>query len=168
MLVGGNCLGIVSRERYNTFFLPSYKLPFQPGAGANLALVSQSGAYLVTFASNYDGIILPRASISFGNQMDLTVSDFLAHFADDPEIDVVACYVEGFRPGDGARFLDMARVCAGARETGDRVQGGPDRARCAGRGESHRLAGGGLRRGARLPDGGRRHRGRDRSTSSRT
>jgi acyl-CoA synthetase (NDP forming) len=118
VLVGGNCLGIVSRDRYNTFFLPSYKLPFRPGVGGNLALVSQSGAYLVTFASNYDGIILPRASISFGNQMDLTVSDFLAHFADDPEIGVVACYVEGFRPGDGASFLAMARVC---RARGQRV-----------------------------------------------
>lgn len=118
VLVGGNCLGIVSRDRYNTFFLPSYKLPFRPGAGGNLALVSQSGAYLVTFASNYDGIILPRASISFGNQMDLTVSDFLAHFAADPEVGVVACYVEGFRPGDGARFLAVARAC---RERGKRV-----------------------------------------------
>ncbi|MHB8080536.1 MAG: acetate--CoA ligase family protein [Candidatus Krumholzibacteriia bacterium] len=118
VLVGGNCLGIVSRDRYNTFFLPPYKLPFRPGLGDNLALVSQSGAYLVTFASNYDGIILPRASISFGNQMDLTVSDFLAHFADDPEIGVVACYVEGFRAGDGARFLTMARTC---RARGQRV-----------------------------------------------
>ncbi len=118
VLVGGNCLGIVSRDRYNTFFLPEYKLPFRPGAGGNLALVSQSGAYLVTFASNYDGIILPRASISFGNQMDLTVSDFLAHFADEPEVGVVACYVEGFRAGDGARFLAMARAC---RARGQRV-----------------------------------------------
>ena len=64
-MVGGNCLGIVSRDNYNTFFLPEYKLPFRPGRGANLALVSQSGAYLVTFASNYDGVIQPAASISF-------------------------------------------------------------------------------------------------------
>jgi len=110
VLVGGNCLGIVSRDRYNTFFLPDYKLPFRPAAaGENLAVVSQSGAYVVTFASNYDGLINPRASISFGNQMDLTVTDFLEHFLTVPEVDVVACYVEGFRPGDGARFLDAAR-----------------------------------------------------------
>ena len=55
VMVGGNCLGIVSRNNYNTFFLPPYKLPFNPGQGENLAVVSQSGAYLVTFASNYDG-----------------------------------------------------------------------------------------------------------------
>jgi acyl-CoA synthetase (NDP forming) len=110
VMVGGNCLGIVSRDQYNTFFLPEYKLPFHEAeAGDNLAVVSQSGAYLVTFASNYDGMINPRASISFGNQMDLTVSDFLEHFLTVDEVDVVACYVEGFKDGDGVRFLDAAR-----------------------------------------------------------
>jgi acyl-CoA synthetase (NDP forming) len=118
VMVGGNCLGIVSRNNYNTFFLPTYKLPFRPGAGRNLAIVSQSGAYLVTFASNYDGVIQPAASISFGNQMDLTVGDFLEHFNNDPAIDVVACYVEGFRPGDGAKFLQQARR---ARDLGKRI-----------------------------------------------
>jgi len=109
VMVGGNCLGIVSRDQYNTFFIPLYKLPFSPAQGGNLAVVSQSGAYLVTFASNYDGIIQPRASISYGNQMDLTVADFLWHFLDDDRVDVVACYIEGFRPGDGDRFLAGVR-----------------------------------------------------------
>jgi len=118
VMVGGNCLGIVSRDNYNTFFLPTYKLPFNPGRGENLALISQSGAYLVTFASNYDGLISPRASISFGNQMDLTVADFLEHFLAEPEVTVMACYVEGFRDGDGVRFLEFARA---AREAGKRV-----------------------------------------------
>jgi acyl-CoA synthetase (NDP forming) len=118
VMVGGNCLGIVSRQQYNTFFIPLYKLPFNPARGANLALVSQSGAYLVTFASNYDGIIQPRAAISYGNQMDLTVSDFLDHFHGEPDVDVVACYIEGFRPGDGARFLAGVRR---ARARGQRV-----------------------------------------------
>ncbi len=114
VMVGGNCLGIVSKENYNTFFLPSYKLPFNPGRGDNLALVSQSGAYLVTFASNYDGIINPRASISFGNQMDLTASDFVEYFTGISEVNVIACYIEGFRSGDGLRFLEMVRKAKAA------------------------------------------------------
>jgi acyl-CoA synthetase (NDP forming) len=118
VMVGGNCLGIVSRDNYNTFFLPDYKLPFSPGLGKNLALVSQSGAYLVTFASNYDGIINPNASISFGNQMDLTISDFVEHFSKVDEVNVIACYVEGFRAGDGVRFLEMAKR---AKKAGKRV-----------------------------------------------
>ena len=113
VMVGGNCLGIVSRDQYNTFFLPDYKLPFRPAdAGANLALVSQSGAYLVTFSSNYNGRIYPRASISYGNQMDLTVTDFLEHFRTVAGVDVIACYIEGFREGDGLRFLSAARAAA--------------------------------------------------------
>ncbi|PID80739.1 hypothetical protein CSA17_01755 [bacterium DOLJORAL78_65_58] len=117
VMVGGNCLGIVSRNQYNTFFLPHYKLPFNPGAGENLAVVSQSGAYAVTFASNYDGIINPRASISFGNQMDLTVSDFVEHFTAIEGVNVIACYVEGFRSGDGLRFLEKARLARQAGKT---------------------------------------------------
>lgn len=113
VMVGGNCLGIVSRGEYNTFFLPTYKLPFaEADCGANLAVVSQSGAYLVTFASNYDGVINPRASISFGNQMDLSVADFLAHFNREDEVEVIGCYIEGFQPGDGARFAAFARETA--------------------------------------------------------
>jgi acyl-CoA synthetase (NDP forming) len=109
VLVGGNCLGIVSKRQYNTFFLPQYKLPFHEAPGDNLAAISQSGAYLVTLTSNLDGVIFPKASISYGNQMDLTVSDFLEHYLDDPGVQVLACYVEGFRPLDGMRFIELTR-----------------------------------------------------------
>ncbi|MCG3193877.1 MAG: hypothetical protein DIJKHBIC_03131 [Thermoanaerobaculia bacterium] len=109
VLVGGNCLGIVSKHQYNTFFLPQYKLPFSDAPGESLAAVSQSGAYLVSLTSNLDGIIFPRASISYGNQVDLTVSDFLEHFETESGIRVIACYIEGFQPGDGARFCAITR-----------------------------------------------------------
>jgi acyl-CoA synthetase (NDP forming) len=109
VLVGGNCLGIVSKRQYNTFFLPQYKLPFHDAPGDNLVAISQSGAYLVSLTSNLDGIVYPRASISFGNQVDLTVADFLEHFLEDDSVNVLACYVEGFKPADGERFLELAR-----------------------------------------------------------
>lgn len=109
VLLGGNCLGIVSKHQYNTFFLPQYKLPFHDAPGDRLVAVSQSGAYLVSLTSNLDGIIFPKASISYGNQMDLTVSDFLEAFLPDDSVKVVTCYIEGFKPLDGARFVDLAR-----------------------------------------------------------
>ena len=109
VMVGGNCLGIVSKHHYNTFFLPQYKLPFHDAPGDNLVAVSQSGAYLVSLSSNLDGIVFPRASISFGNQMDLTVADFLEHFLEDDSVSVLACYIEGFKLGDGERFVELAR-----------------------------------------------------------
>ena len=109
VLVGGNCLGIVSKRQYNTFFLPQYKLPFHDAPGDSLVAVSQSGAYLVSLTSNLDGIVFPRASISYGNQMDLTAADFLTYFADDPTVRLLVFYVEGFAPGDGERFVAAAR-----------------------------------------------------------
>jgi len=108
VLVGGNCLGIVSKRQYNTFFLPQYKLPFHDAPGDSLVAVSQSGAYLVSLTSNLDGIVFPRASVSYGNQMDLTAADFLEYFERDPSIRVLAFYVEGFAPLDGERFARVA------------------------------------------------------------
>jgi acyl-CoA synthetase (NDP forming) len=112
VLVGGNCLGVVSKHAYNTFFLPQYKLPFHDAPGDRLVAVSQSGAYLVSLTSNLDGIVFPRASISYGNQIDLTVADFLEYFEKDPSVRVLAFYVEGFTPLDGARFSAIARRVA--------------------------------------------------------
>ena len=109
VLLGGNCLGVVSKWQYNTFFLPQYKLPFHDAPGETLVVVSQSGAYLVSLTSNMDGLIFPLASISYGNQMDLTVSDFLEYYAELPGVKVIACYIEGFQEGDGARFVKWAR-----------------------------------------------------------
>jgi acyl-CoA synthetase (NDP forming) len=113
VLLGGNCLGLVSKWQYNTFFLPQYKLPFHDAPGETLVAVSQSGAYLVSLTSNMDGLIFPLASISYGNQMDLTVSDFLEYYADVPEVKVIACYIEGFQPLDGHRFVRLARKLRG-------------------------------------------------------
>ncbi len=115
LLNGGNCLGIISGPgRYNTFFIPPHKLPVREGPGRGLASISQSGAYLVTQVSNLDRVVEPRYAISFGNQMDVTVSDYLAYLEGDPGTRVFAVYLEGFQPGDGARFLEAVRRIAGS------------------------------------------------------
>jgi acyl-CoA synthetase (NDP forming) len=49
--------------------------------------------------------------------MDLTVGDCLAGLAEDPEVDLFAVYVEGFRPLDGLRFLEAARGIAASGRT---------------------------------------------------
>ena len=115
LLNGGNCLGIVSEPGgYNTFFIPAHKLPVRPAPGRGLASVSQSGAYLVSQLSNLDGVVAPRYAISFGNQMDVTLSDYLVYLEADPEVRVVAAYLEGFERGDGQAFLDAVRRLTGA------------------------------------------------------
>ncbi len=110
LLNGGNCLGIISAPgRYSTFFIPPHKLPVRDAAGRGLASISQSGAYLVSQISNLDRVVQLRYAISFGNQMDVTVSDYLDYLEDDGEARVFAVYLEGFQRGDGARFLNAVR-----------------------------------------------------------
>lgn len=109
---GGNCLGIRSVPgHYDTMFIPQHKRPTSGAAAAPLAILAQSGAFAVSRSSKLPGLN-PRYVVSFGNQTDLTVGDYLTHFRDDPEVRVVACYVEGFRPLDGRRWLDAAAELA--------------------------------------------------------
>ena len=107
---GGNCMGIRSSPgQYDTFFLPDYKLPVGGGADATVAMVAQSGAFLAARSSKMSKIPF-KYSISIGNQVDLTVGDFLSYLAEDADLQVIAVYVEGFESGDGLRFLEIAET----------------------------------------------------------
>ncbi len=106
---GGNCLGIRSVPgNYNTLFLPEHRLPLDRRNASPVALVSQSGA-LVAARLSALGAIQPRYVVSIGNQIDLTIGDYLDYLKDDEAVKVFACYVEGFRPLDGRRWLEAAR-----------------------------------------------------------
>ncbi len=109
---GGNCLGILSRPgKYNTLFIPDYKLPLRDRGllpVSPVALVSQSGAFAISRLSKL-AALNPKYAITIGNQMDLTIGDFLTYLKDDPELEVFAVYVEGFKELDGLRFLAAAR-----------------------------------------------------------
>lgn len=109
ILNGGNCLGIQSRPgRYDTLFIPKNKLPSPLVPVGQVALISQSGAFMITRISNLQRLN-PVFSISTGNQIDLTVSDYLRFCLDDERIGVIAVYVEGFREQDGLEFALLAR-----------------------------------------------------------
>jgi acyl-CoA synthetase (NDP forming) len=137
LINGGNCLGIRSRPgRYDTMFIPQHKLSgmgvvppveSRPGSvtaesragcacpSSPVAMISQSGAFALAKADKLAGIN-PKYNISLGNQMDLTVGDYLAYLKDDAEIEVFAVYVEGFAKLDGIKFLKAAEeIVAGGR-----------------------------------------------------
>ena len=116
-LVGPNGLGLFSPDlALNTLFIPEEKLPLKAKPG-HLALVSQSGAFLITRLSRRPELGL-RAAVAIGNQMDLRCSDFLEGFATDPAVRVVAAYLEGFAPGD---LQATAQATKHLRTTGHRV-----------------------------------------------
>jgi acyl-CoA synthetase (NDP forming) len=107
---GGNCVGIQSVPgRYDTTFIPRYKLgDSERVTELPVAIISQSGAFSISMATKLAGI-RPRYIISIGNQMDLTMGDYLQYLQDDTEVELFAAYVEGFKPLDGTRFLRAAR-----------------------------------------------------------
>ncbi len=106
VFVGGNCLGIVSRPgKYDTFFIPEGKLdPRRNVSPRRCALISQSGAFIISRVSNLESLD-PTLSISFGNQTDLTISDFLKVVGRRSDVDCLGVYVEGFKDMDGLEFL---------------------------------------------------------------
>jgi len=106
---GGNCLGIHSKPgRYDTTFIPEVKLRFPKAERSSLAYVSQSGAFMISRISKLTRID-PLYAISFGNQLDLRVSDYLNFLKGQPAVKIFAVYMEGFKPGDGYLTAAAAR-----------------------------------------------------------
>lgn len=106
VVLGGNCLGIRSRAgRYDTFFVPEMKMDSRREQSPRpLALLSQSGAFIVSRMSNLPALD-PTICVSLGNQVDLTVSDMLRVVAERDDIQCVGVYMEGFNDLDGLAFV---------------------------------------------------------------
>ena len=109
-LMGPNCLGFVNlEERVAPYSGP---LMEQEGCG-NVALISNSGALACTLT----GIAAERNIrfshiITTGNQMDLSVEDYVSYMSTRPAVQVIACYVEGFQ--DGRRLLEALETAQAA------------------------------------------------------
>jgi len=116
---GGNCLGVFSSPgRYDTTFVPEYKLPRSTGRKTSLVYVSQSGAFMISRMSKLPNIE-PLYAISIGNQIDLTVSDYMNYLKNDDEAKVFGVYMEGFLPSDGLAFAQAA--CEIVRQEGKMI-----------------------------------------------
>jgi acyl-CoA synthetase (NDP forming) len=104
-VIGPNCMGL---------YYPKQKIAFDPilpRESGNVGFLTQSGshAFRVIMRGKDRGLRFSKV-ISYGNAMDLNEADLLVHFADDPDTEVIAAYVEGVR--DGRRFLDALRLAA--------------------------------------------------------
>jgi acyl-CoA synthetase (NDP forming) len=97
-------------------FIPEHKLTRGRGVPAPLALIAQSGALAVARASKLEQLD-PRYLITVGNQLDLTVADYLAFLKGEEDLALFVCYVEGFAALEGRRWLDeVAAITAAGRQ----------------------------------------------------
>ncbi|MCX7168747.1 MAG: CoA-binding protein, partial [Proteobacteria bacterium] len=119
VFVGANCLGIISHPgNYDSWFIPEERLPrTQKKAQRSSALISQSGAFLVTRLSK-NAWLDPAYMVALGNQNDITHGDMVESFAANPDIHVIGAYVEGFKDLDG---LALARAVRKATAAGKQV-----------------------------------------------
>jgi acetate---CoA ligase (ADP-forming) len=102
-LIGPNCVGSMSlHSGLNTTFING-----TPSLGG-IGFVSQSGAIC---GGVIDHILDKKVGfshfVSLGNEADVTETDILEYFFEDPNTRVIAAYVEQIR--DGRRFLEVAR-----------------------------------------------------------
>ncbi|MCS7139592.1 MAG: CoA-binding protein [Candidatus Nezhaarchaeota archaeon] len=102
VIVGPNCLGVVNLSIGLSTLLEAI-IPREPG---NIAFISHSGSLMAGFLtlSSVRGFYVNKA-ISTGNEAVTTLNDYLEYFIEDPEVNVIAMYVEAIR--DGRRFLEL-------------------------------------------------------------
>jgi len=110
IFLGANCLGVVSHPgRYDSWFIPLERLPKpQKKPLRNSVMLSQSGAFMITRLSQNPWLD-PAYMIALGNQTDLTHGDMLSYFAEQPGIDTLGIYIEGFKDLDGLHFARAVR-----------------------------------------------------------
>lgn len=111
-LLGPNCLGFADFTTGVAGTFSSYLLKrrIRPG---NVTLISQSGALGNALMLAFESLQVDlRAWVATGNEVDLTISDFLEAFLDDDETHTIVACVESLR--DGERWVPLARRAAAA------------------------------------------------------
>jgi len=99
-LIGPNCLGIINPK----ISLNASFAPITPKAGG-IAFLSQSGSLLDSIVDKNE--IGFSKVVSYGNEADLGLCDFVEYLKDDPETNVIAIYLEGMK--QGRRFMELAK-----------------------------------------------------------
>ncbi|ASM74994.1 acetate--CoA ligase family protein [Sulfitobacter sp. DFL-23] len=115
-IYGPNCPGLVNLNLpLGMTFSPAFKDDIAPGP---IGLATQGGGLGRNMIQHNERGAQFGLWSSSGNECDLQVADFVHHMAQDPDIKVIGCLVEGFK--DGARF---AAACAEAARRGKPVVG---------------------------------------------
>ncbi|EAX98943.1 CoA binding domain containing protein [Trichomonas vaginalis G3] len=107
---GPNTVGNLKEGGINTVFVPRNRSSSDGVSGArNCAFLCQSGAYMISRISDCSPSVLPKIAISVGNQLDLSVTDFLEHYVDLPDITTFGLYIEGLGDGQGISLMNVVK-----------------------------------------------------------
>jgi acetyltransferase len=111
-LCGPNTMGIINYlHRLHAYFAYTYFAPSQDrAADAGIALISQSGGMGLSIIAACAEYGLGVATyVCSGNEAATDFSDYLAYFAQHPEVKVITAYMEGIRDGEKlGRAAEMA------------------------------------------------------------
>ena len=106
-VIGPNCTGILNlRDNVYNGFGAGYRNPNLKRGPT--AMVSQSGGFgfsIVAFAE-HEGIGF-NYMVSTGNETDLTTLDVIAHFLEQPDVELIASFMEGVTDGRRLRLLGV-------------------------------------------------------------
>ncbi len=109
-IVGPNGLGmLLSPLNLNSLFIPQNKLNVNFDSHSQVALISQSGAFLITRLSRHSNLSL-KYGFSIGNQLDMKLSDFVALIYRDKSIKVIGLYIEGFVDNDVCAVAELVKL----------------------------------------------------------
>jgi acetyltransferase len=103
---GPNTMGIVNTATGLTTAYFANSRMLRPG---HIGFAAQSGIFVGAFLrylSSFEEFRVSKA-MGLGNKVDVDESDVLEFFAEDPQTEIAALYVEDIR--DGRRFLEAAR-----------------------------------------------------------
>jgi len=103
-LIGPNCMGL-----FNPAVGIKQSTDQYDGVSGPVGFISQSGSIAISFSfeGRLQGIVINK-SVSYGNGIVLDSADFLEYFSQDPEIKVIAMYIEGVKNGD--RFFTALKA----------------------------------------------------------
>lgn len=105
-IVGPNCIGIHCTESRISFD-PNVK---QQGTG-RAAFLGQSGGMTSNFVRLAQARSIPvNKAVSYGNQIDITVEEYLEYLSGDRGVSVVSAYIEDIK--NGPRFLAALKKCS--------------------------------------------------------
>ncbi len=105
-MIGPNCLGVIDAvNNLNASF--AFEMPPK----GKISFITQSGALgtaVLDWAAK-EGIGFSKF-VSFGNMADVSETDLIEEFGDDPETNVILLYLEGLQ--NGRRFIEKVKSVA--------------------------------------------------------